>query len=271
MNEISTEELSQVSAQAGITYVIGDSQLRVTADSIRISDTDHNPKNWIEFNNITVDDGEGGYFSMDTPIDDLVTLISNPSFNTIDIATAESGRTYLTLKSSTDYHPRTYNIGNFVFCNQDLGSIRLADMRRGASDTLIISGRPNGESGIDMEYNTELTMSSLKYSYNTQENGSLDLQGIHLTQYASGSPEDPTSWAFAGKFKIGDIANNNPMTTDVGTWTDAQGNTGTSVFMNVPMSGSVRVENVKFEGNTFGPIAIDGMKVHRLGIMLPGN
>ena len=264
LNEVSEEELSQVSAQSGITRVIGDSQFRVTLDSYRISDTDHSPRNWMELNNITIDDGLGGYFSMDTPANEA-------DFNTIDVGTDSSGRFNVLMNMSTNVEPRTYTVGNFVFCDQDLGSIKLSNVRHG-TDMLTIGSHMDGTCGIDMEYQTKIDIDSLTYTYNFSPlpnfPRSLVLSGIHLSQFSLGSPEDPTSWISMGKFKFGDLANDNPITLDVGT----NENTGvTSCFMNIPMQGTARVENVEFHKQDFGPIAIDGINVHHLCIQIPGN
>lgn len=264
MSELPEDELSYVSAQSGINYVIGESQHRITLDSYRISDTDHDPANWMEFNNITIDDGMGGYFSMDTPNNEY-------DFNTMDVATDLAGRTMVYMNLSTHVEPRTYSVGNFVFCNQDLGSLLVSNLTLGASDSLIFGGRLDGGSGIDMEYQTQMDIDSFTYTYNfnSQPNfpRSLVLSGIHLSQYSLGSPEDPTSWVSIGKFKFGDFANDNPMTIDVGT---TDGNV-TSAFINIPMTGTARVENVEFHEQDFGPVAIDGINVHHLGILIPGN
>lgn len=259
LNPVSEDELAQISGQAGITRVIGNSGVRVTVDSYRFSDTDHTPHNWIELNDVSVDDGQGGPFSIDTPS-------SSDDFNTLDVATDELGRTYVFMNISTHVDPRTYTIGSFVFCGQDLGSIRLENVRRGASDKLIIGARDEGFCGITMEYDTELTIDSLEYAYNTQPD-SLNLSGIHIAGSAAGDPETPSSWSFEGKFKIGDLQAGRPMTVDVGT---SEGG-GTSVFYNVPMEGAVRVEDVDFGGKRFGPCAMDGITVHHLGIQIPGN
>ncbi len=274
MSEISELELSQISAQSGISYVIGNSQLRITYDSYAISDTDSTPHNWMEFNNITIDDGAGGYFSMDTPnygdnYGGNLNIINWGDFNTIDVATDTRGRTFISMNFSTEVEPRTYTVGDFVFCDVDLGSIKLNDVTRGASDNLIFYPRTGEDVGIDMQYVTELDIDSLQYFYNTDLDF-LSLGGIHAAEAASGSPNDPSTWTFSGKFKLGDLANENPVTMDVATWSDGVSTTGTSVFMNVPMSGTMRVEEVQFDGADFGPVAIDGMTVHYLGIMLPG-
>jgi len=223
----------------------------------------------MEFNNFTIDDGQGGYFSLDTPAEDIIPMTLF-NYNTIDIATDDYGQTFVVMNSSTNVSPRTYTIGNFVFCDQDLGSLRLENVRHDV-DTVAFGSHADGGCGIDMEYQTKIDIDSITYRYNFNSlpnfPNSLVLSGLHLCQYATGSPEDPTSWSYAGKFKFGDLANDNPITIDVGT-TDEN---GTSVFMNIPMSGIARVENVEFNKQDFGPVAIDGINVHHLGIQLPGN
>lgn len=262
MQEVGERELSQVSAQSGIIYVIGNSQLRISYDSFSFSDTDHDPLSWIELNNFTIDDGNGGYFSLDTPED-------AEDFNTIDVGTDGSGITSVFLNLYLNMEPRTLTVGNFVFCGQELGSLRLENYRTLQSNLATFAGRGNGATGIVMDYQTEIIIDSLKFIYNTQPS-SLSLNNIHLSQYASGDPADPSTWTFSGRFKLGDRANNNPVSIDVGTIDRGDGTSYTSVFYNVPMTGSMRAENVNFGGNSFGPCAIDGLNVHRLGIQIPG-
>jgi hypothetical protein len=38
--------------------------------------------------------------------------------------------------------------------------------------------------------------------------------------------------------------------------------------LKLPMEGSLRVEDVKFGGSDFGPLALDGIEVHRLAIQI---
>jgi hypothetical protein len=263
MTEVSENELSLVSAQSGVNYVIGNSRLRITTDSYRFSDTDSSPYNWIELNDISVDDGNGNYFSMDTPEDIF-------AWNTLDVATDDEGLTKVYLKMSLEVEPRTYTIGNFVFCGQELGSIRLENLRRTPADILYLSGRKDGTCGINLEYQTEMILDSAKFIYNTSPT-SLDLNGIHLAGTAEGAPETPSAWTFSGKFNFGNFQTDNPVTIDVATGTNQDGTTSTSLIYNIPMTGSLRVQSVDFGGNNFGPCAIDGINVHHLGIQIPGN
>lgn len=131
--------------------------------------------------------------------------------------------------------------------------------------------------GFDFDYSTRISAQAFRYTYNNTGE-TLKLSGIHLVNAADalgkdGSPDDPAvpaNWAFTGAdnvFRIGDIGSGNPAKIDIVT--DATG--VTSLFLQLPMQGSLRVEKVDFGGKDFGPIAIDGINVHRLSIELrPG-
>jgi hypothetical protein len=80
-------------------------------------------------------------------------------------------------------------------------------------------------------------------------------------------PTEPSSWTSNGVFSIGDMDAGNPATLDIGT--DAGGLT--VMQLQLPMSGSIRMENLQFGGNDFGPTAIDGLQVHRLTLTIPGG
>jgi len=123
-------------------------------------------------------------------------------------------------------------------------------------------------SGISFDYTTAISASALTYTYNTTP-AALSLTGINIAGSATGAPETPSSWAFSGNFKIGTIgdASNAPATIDVAT--DSSNNTFLS--LNLPMAGTVRVADVNFGGQDFGPIAIDGIQVHRLNVKISGG
>jgi len=83
------------------------------------------------------------------------------------------------------------------------------------------------------------------------------------------------------------MASNNPVTIDITTdttesWemTDSEGATYVVpnsrlgdgfIALNVPMQGSVRVENVSFGGHDMGPFALDDIMVEKLYIEIPGR
>ncbi len=149
---------------------------------------------------------------------------------------------------------------------------------------------PHG-TGIDFESDFELHIDTLTYGY--QESGAgcktLEINNIHIGEtfgfgLATDNPADPTTWYTAtgtsiGEFKIGDMfgdfansISSNPATFDA---TDTSRNdTGlvkhAAIVYNLPIEGSIRFEQVEFDGIDFGPGAIDGIKSHRMMIeMVP--
>jgi len=263
MGQIDDEDMSDISGQAGVSYAIHGSQLQVSADSISISDTDH-ADNWLEFNDITVDDGAGGSFSADTPDDSAFA-------NTFDVGTSDTGQTMMFMTMSNHYLPRTYTVNELKICDQDIGGIRIKDWTRDPLERLVMGVHRDGTSGVDMEYHTKWDIGCMEYRYRFhpvdpwKENypGSLKLEGIHLSRFAIGSPEDPTSWQSLGSFKFGDMADDRPITMDVATYDGSA-----KLIYNIPMEGSLRVENVELQKKSYGPLAIDGIKVNHLYIIL---
>gem|GEM_PF-1032764 len=270
MENLCDEALGQVTAQAGITYNYGDFGVHVGIGSYRFSDTDSSPRNWIEFNNVTIS-GPGGYFLLDCPQDYPMT---------IDVATSttidDQGLTFIEYQMSDHVNRRDWSVGNFVFCNQDLGSITFDTSTVDPAVFRVSSHRETGSSGIDFEYLFRWRTQDFTYAYNTS-GGSLHVAGLHLAETAGGDPSDPSTWTFTGPFRVGDLyggtidtdndpsnqAHANPATFDVATVDDK-----TYVLVNLPLKGSIRMEGVSMNGMDFGPVAIDGIKAHVLSIKI---
>lgn len=251
MQELGDDQLSLVSARSGITLSVRDSAMRYTNESIWIGDTDHDPAHLIKFNEVSVDDGAGGYFSFSTPGLDPIT---------IDVGTDGFGKTVVALFLTDHTYPRTISVGNIDFCDQDIGGLSIEEMT--ITDNQVYIG---AHGGIDLEDSMRLDIENIRYAYNTSEE--LTFSGITLAGSFAGSPEDPTAWVSSGKFQLGDMTGDNPVTCDVGT--NAAGKT--ALLINMPMQGSLRVEGVSFGGSDFGPCAIDGIRVHHLNMLIsPG-
>ncbi len=273
MKAVDDSELSQISAQAGISYNWGDSAYTISAAIFKISDTDSSPLNWLEFNNLTI---SGSWDETNDIIDSGAFPYYH--FNSIDIETITNNdsqtRTVLSISSSDNTYPQTWNIGNLVFCSQDLGSLNF-DIKTVGPSLLNITSHGAGSSGIEFEYLAQWSLQNFNYAYNNTNTsaGLLNVAGIHLSQSAAGAPEDPSTWAFSGNFRIGDIVGGNipvssdsdtapnPATFDVGSSPDG---TSTAVVLNLPMQGTIRAQSVNLGGTNFGPVAIDGITVHHL-------
>lgn len=267
MDEVSDDELGNISAQAGININFVDFRMRITIDSLKYSDTDHDPVNWVEFNDVTVSGPEDGHFLLDCPEE-------YPMM--IDLITADditgTSRTFVNLQISNQVNPRTWEVGEFKFCDQELGSLLLDSVTVDPSGYRIASHVGEGTQGIEFEYVTKWQAEGFSYTYNTIGDA-LQASGIHLAGTATGDPTDPTAWDFSGYFKIGDLMGGNidvdddPDNTEVTNPAsfDVLTVDGTTYAVaNLPLSGSLRVEDMSFGGSSFGPIAIDGITAHRL-------
>lgn len=260
MFQLNDGDLQGVIGQSGISINIYASS-KMDIATYRFSDTEATP-NWIQFNTLSVDDGAGGPFSFSTQGSDYSgTPALEP--NTIDVGTNAGGVTYVAMRDSSRMNPRWYSVGELVFCNQSLGSIDLDKVSEGPAISHFGSQQTNN--GINFDYQTAISADALTYTYNTALD-KLSFSGIHIVGSATGDPTDPSAWAYSGTFNIGDIGTT-PASMDVGTNTTT--NT-TSLYLSLPMTGSIRMENVAFGGNNFGPVAIDGIQVHHLYMRIGG-
>jgi hypothetical protein len=272
-------------------------------DLLSYSDTQTHP-NWLELYNFNVDNGSGGGFSFATFWDPNSGMLIP---NTLDVST-DGGVTMITATDTSHMNPRTYSVGDIElkywsdadsqYYEQPLGSIKLADLSIGPSVSHVWA---HAGSGISFDYATAISASALTYTYNTTTTPpslygtTLNLKGINIAGSATGDPRYPNGgpepspgpytyqpWGFSGTFKIGTIGDpdvydytdplnpvlifkgNQPATIDVGT--DSSNNT--SLFLSQPMSGTIRVADVNFGGQGFGPIILDNIQVHRLNVKI---
>lgn len=278
MMSLGDEELSSITGQSGVSIAFDEGLFRMSFDKWYIADTDHvlldstiydtwstidpDENNRIELNNLVIDDGAGGYFSFATPAGQPITF---------DVGTSPYNPNHTIISMNLPHHtnPRSMSVGNFIFLRQDIGTLALNHVTE-TERHLLIGPHAIGSTGIDLEYTTKMDIDGLEYMYNSILGWSLLFSGIHLCQTASGSPETPSGWTFSGPFMIGNFAENNPATIDVGTSTEEAGKT--VMRLNAPMEGSLRIEGVNFGPNNFGPCAIDGITVHRMSIdLVPGS
>ena len=255
-SNLSDAELAGVTAQAGISINV-ETKSRVDIYEYHISDTPDVgvDRQWIKFKHLTVDDGAGGYFTTATSIDDPIK---------IDIGTNDAGRTLVSVYDPSHVLPRWYGIEDIEFVDLSIGSLNIDALSMGPSLYRSGAHADGTGGGYDFDYSTRITAQAIRFTYNNVPEA-LALSGIHLAGSASGTENDPSTWTFSGDFKIGDMDAGTPAKVDVVTNSDDAPGV-TSLVLNVPMQGSLRVENVNFGGNDFGAIAIDGINVHRMSL-----
>ncbi len=250
MQELTEDKMSQINAGSGLTLFI-DTRVLVTADTIGFSDTDSDPVNWILFNGFSADDGSGQGF-------EISTMDYEPFV--LDIGTMAGGRTLLQINLTPFANPFSLHADQVEFCGQPLGSMDLNGIEFSPSSLLRFSHHMEGSSGVEWDAGFAFDIESFDHTYNSFGD-SFSMEGIHVAGSAVGTPEDPLTWEMNGNFRIGDF-DTQPAAVDIGSTETGQ----TSVIMSLPMSGSIRVENISLNGKSFGPMVIDDITAHRLTI-----
>lgn len=243
---------------AGLSLVIKDFAFNYNMNARTCTDTDTG--NSLALHNISYDDGAGGPAIIDTG-DGAITF---DLFTINDLTSPVNGTTFFAIEGHDLQTLVYYSIDNVVFAGTDIGSMFTGNIAFSDFD-LYIAPNPDG-SGIAGEFDFKMHTDEIIYTYN-DAGDNLKCTGTIWSQTAGGLPEDPSTWAFSDSFALGDVNNANPATIDVLTLD----NGSTSIIMNTPVRGSIRVENINFGGTDFGPIAIDGINMHHFHVMIkPG-
>ena len=257
-------------ANADLAAISGAGGLSIAIDSVSLyghtgtfSYIDSDTGNALSLENLTLTNGNLRPASFATGTLDVNGdgLISPLTFDvgTIDDPTSPAYGQALVVLEALDWLQELHlHAETLRFAGHDLGSLDIGVIHRPSFHWLI--GAHAG-SGIDWEYGAQLSIDTLRLTYNDL-NDSLALNGIHFGQHDAGDPADPATWQMTGQFQIGAIAEGLPATFDVG-----QGEDGlVAVSMNLPLRGSLRVASLDWGGTNFGPMAIDDIQVHRLTV-----
>ncbi|MBN2180256.1 MAG: hypothetical protein JW743_12620 [Deltaproteobacteria bacterium] len=291
--------MAEIHGQTGISYWIKDFTYDQSIISMKYTDTDTGSSLDLRF--ITI---SGGTIDPITSTANTITtdgllhpvyFDSNDSVMTYDIFTISDsslsvdGQTMLFINRPDWTQYLSFSVGNIVFCDKDLGALDIGNISNPNSYLFITAhGGPSWEYGFQTEIDQFKYVYSGNYQSVTSEGGfafdaedehyyytgprdilteeieSLSIEGIHFSATSGGTVHQPSTWSFDGLFKIGDLFNttaSNPATMDVVTFTT---DGTTHIMLNLPMTGSFRIEDVNFGGNDFGPCAIDGIDVQRL-------
>jgi len=281
---LSPGQMKKAVAQAGVDIAIGDAVTETNLDSLRFSNPEDLNNQYISFNDINListlntgstdmnDDGYINHLCLDVGL-----------YNNQVMFFAESPDLNLTTDIS---------VGNIDFSGTVIGSL-FVDKLKISSFHLFMG--PHGSSGISFEAGTRLNINSIKYDYNSTD--SLIFSGVTFSKSFSGTLENPDSWITEpGEFRVGDVLNNKVASLDFAGDTTANWNfvdsDGISYYvanprndkgyiaMNLPMEGSIRVKDISFGAEnislgitrtSLGSIAIDGIKVEKLYIEIPGR
>lgn len=255
LHALADRELAGISGVGGLSIGMDDVSVYVHFESISYTDTDSG--NALVLEGVTLSGGNGGpvtFATGDVEMND--DRLRTPL--TLDVGNI-GDQAAVVLQALDWQQDLNLHVNSLSFCGQELGSLDIGAIHR-PSFTWMVAGHGDG---IDFELAQRLSIDTLQYTCSDTDE-QLTLTGIHLGARDDGAPEDPTTWQMSGTFQLGDMTTGHPAAFDVGQ--DENGMA--AIQLSLPMSGAMRVENLQWGGTDFGPMAIDGIVVHRLSVQL---
>ncbi|GAB6163446.1 hypothetical protein JCM12298_26060 [Desulfothermus naphthae] len=270
MIKLSERAMEKVIGQAGVSIGVSDYKVYRNYEYIGYKDTDSNDgvNGTIFLNNVeimeTLSTG-----NVDTNGDDRRTGIAIDVFqNTDDVL--------MTSFTADDFdHRFDFYVNSISFCGKEIGSLNIDEIHP-YSQRLYMSGHSNS-TGVDFQYNLALETTNFNYNYQFNENNTPQYKSLHFDKFymvktftdnPNDDPSDPSTWQPSGQFQFGDMNPYGESTYDPGTL-DAGVDPDTNlaqILVTLPMEGSIRISNFQVGDINFGPIAIDGIHVHRMNI-----
>lgn len=280
MKEVGNDELKNVTAQDGISISLDHATFYDEYGRISIFDSDNAGSLALE--DVVIGNGNGWGYSFTTAEPLTIDLIEYdaPYINQLSPDSLIYGEKNVVLSINAPAWEQDlyYTANRFSFCGQELGSLKLGSINLRSFNFMLTTpdhesyGYTEGESGIYYRSLFQQTIDTFQFTYNPSPQGSLSFSGIR----------------FANSFS-NDIATNPTVAT---TDTDAQGSfiigkaetpnayedfahihltrNGTSAIIDttLPMEGSIRINGVQLGEQAMGPVAIDGIHVHKMSMQL---
>lgn len=280
LESLSTLQMKEATAQAGISIALENITIESYDSAYKFTNPDA-PLQFLSFeqghsiltlSNCRSDvDGDGiiGYMTIDL-------------FTVNDPVSLALGQSFVYVQSNDMELDYDLTIDTVNFCGNDIGSLALNSF---AMPTFHLYFGAH-ETGIDAEFGAQFSID--QFSYGTDTTDTLTLSGITFADSFIGAPSsDPDTWEATGEFTFGDIHSGKPITmdiaadsTDVWQFTDKGGadytvsnpRSGSGfIAINLPMQGSIRIDNMNFGGNDLGSFALDNIQAHKLYIEIPGR
>jgi hypothetical protein len=268
LESLSTDQMKQTVARSGVDISTSNAVTENYFDKIKFYNTD-DEDHYLSFNGTHI------ISSINTGGTDMN---NDGSFNHLSLDLGSYNNNAMLFADCPDLN---FSV-DIIVDDIELNNTHMGDM---LVDNLTLSSLhlnigPHVSTGVDFELGLRMKTDAVTYNYNST--GSLTFSGIYFANSFSGAPEDPSSWTVnppnlttTDQFRVGDLANSKPATIDfiLDPTTDTTSPRFESGFiaLNLPMNGSIRVENINFGGNDFGSLAIDGLKVEKLYIEIPGR
>lgn len=270
LEKMDKKQLKAEKGQAGLDIGMDSVVIYHGRDSIRIANPEDPENNYVGFENIKGlgvfetgakdldNDGVAGKLTVD-----IGTVINNPDVTTDDIP--------LVFLSCPDWMQNIdVLVGNINWCGKSIGSAEIRGFSLPSWHAYIGS---YGGAGIDFQLGFRTKIEEIKFNYG-EAGESFSVKKLQAAGSFAEAPEsDPSTWTASGEFTVGDAlaSNPNPATMDIGVRDNGDGTTTPIIQMQMNASGSIRASDIKFGTQSFGQMAIDGIKVHSMKIEMPGR
>lgn len=271
LEKMCDSQLKSEKGQAGLDIGMDNVVIYHDRESIKFKGVDQTSPNYVGLENVK---GLGtfatGYLDLDNDGNagkitvDIANVVNNPDITTDDIP--------LIFLTCPDW-AQTINlkVGNLNWCGKSIGSLDIRNFELPAWHVYLGS---YGGSGIRYQLGFRTNIEEIRYNYGTQGEA-FSVKGLQaagsFTSNASDNPADPATWKPSGEFTVGDAlaTSPNPASIDIGSRSETDDTL--TIHMNMTAQGSIRASDIKFGTQSFGPMAIDGIKIHSMRMELPGR
>jgi len=273
LEKMDKSRLRSETGQAGIDIGMDNIVIYHGVDSVKIANPADPENNYVGFGNIK---GLGVFETgaADVDGDNIAGKLTLDVGSVINSTPATADDIPLVFLSCPDWMQNVdVMIGNIDWCGKNIGSAEMRGFSLPSWHAYI--GAYNG-AGIDFQLGFRTKIEEIKFNYGeTVESFSvkkLQTAGT-FKENPDDNPSDPSTWEASGEFKAGDALADtpNPASIDIGVRTNDDLTTTPIVQMELNASGSIRASDIAFGSKSFGPVAIDGIKVHSMKIELPGR
>lgn len=269
LEKMDKKQLKAETGQAGLDIGMDSVVIYHGRDSLRIANPKDPENNYVGFENIKAlgvfetgakdldNDGVAGKLTVD-----IGAVTNNPDIITDDIP--------LVFLSCPDWMQNIdVLVGNINWCGKNIGSAEIRGFSLPSWHAYIGS---YAGAGIDFQLGFRTKIEEIKFNYGEAAE-SFSVQKLQAAGTFTGAPEDPSAWVASGEFKVGDAlaSTPNPATIDIGVRENTDGTATPIIQMQLNASGSIRASDLKFGTQSFGPMALDGIKVHSMKIEAPGR
>lgn len=263
MRTMNDDQMDTVSGQAGISISLD--KAAFYDEYARIEIRDSNNTGSLVLNNVVIGSGDGWGYEFSTKDDPLkIDIIEKYGSLTLD------QDSILNISAPSWEQKMQISVGGISFCGNPIGSLNIGQID--LNSFLFQLTPPDNDnaldymdSGIYFRYYFQSRFDSIRYNYNTQATGSLNLQGLRFAERFNGTLTTPSTWASVGSFQIGGDSSE----TGDGRFAQIElKKDGSALVMDtsLPFQGSVRMEGVTFGGTNMGPVAIDGVQVYKMSV-----